>query len=263
MNLASIQQGIKKLQWFEYLKVVFLEILNAELCRVFANQVTYGEDRILYLIQCIEEKTKHNNICYNNLLSKAICKKWNDRFVHHCLKRGAKFTPKDVWTVLKWPHDSRKQNLLKSIVSQDGAMDIQNDKGELLLDFLLEQGWFKDALTLLEFKIDTSGIDIVKTMESVKKYDAPIIEILNGIIANKKQPSDLLKQELTSALKYAFINNKYDVAAMLIDHGADISSCVEKSTTAVHVATKIALHVNGMYKLYVAMCTYDVRTYIL
>ena len=28
MNLASMQQGIKKLQWFEYLKMVFLEILN-------------------------------------------------------------------------------------------------------------------------------------------------------------------------------------------------------------------------------------------
>ena len=36
-----MQQGIKKLQWFEYLKVVFIEILNAELCRGFANQVTY------------------------------------------------------------------------------------------------------------------------------------------------------------------------------------------------------------------------------
>ena len=36
-----MQQGIKKLQWFEYFKVVFLEILNAGLCRVFANQVTY------------------------------------------------------------------------------------------------------------------------------------------------------------------------------------------------------------------------------
>ena len=41
MNLASVQQGIKKLPWFEYLIVVFLKILNAELCRVFANQVTY------------------------------------------------------------------------------------------------------------------------------------------------------------------------------------------------------------------------------
>ena len=209
----------------------------------------YGEDRTLYLTQCIEEKTKHNNICYDSLLSKAICKKWNDRFVHHCLKQGAKFAAKDVWTVLKWTHDSRKYNLLKLIVSQDGAMDVQNDKGQLPLDFLLEQGMFKGALTLLEFKIDCSGIDIVKTMKFLKKYDAnrhPIIEILGGIIANKKQPPDLLKQELTSALKYAFTNGRYDMAGMLINHEADISSCVEKSTT-VHVATKIALHVDGMY----------------
>ena len=35
-----MQQGIKKLQWYEYLKLVFLEILNPLLCRVFANQVT-------------------------------------------------------------------------------------------------------------------------------------------------------------------------------------------------------------------------------
>ena len=40
VNLASMQQVIRKLQWLEYLKVVFLEILNLLLCRVFANQVT-------------------------------------------------------------------------------------------------------------------------------------------------------------------------------------------------------------------------------
>ena len=28
-----MQQGIKKLQWFEYFKVVFLEILNAGFCK--------------------------------------------------------------------------------------------------------------------------------------------------------------------------------------------------------------------------------------
>ena len=209
----------------------------------------YGENRTLYLTQHIEEKTKHSNICYDSLLSKAICKKWNDTFVHHCLRQGAKFAAKDIWTVLKWTHDSRKYNLLRQIVSQDGAMDVRNDKGQLPLDFLLEQGMFKGALTLLEFKIDTSGMDIIKTMKSVKKYDAtrhPIIEIFGGIIENKKQPPDLLKQELTSALKYAFTNNRYDVAAMLINYGADISSCVEKSTT-VHVATKIVLHVDGTY----------------
>ena len=41
VNLVAIQQGIKKLQWFKYLKVVFLEILNTLLCWVFANQVPY------------------------------------------------------------------------------------------------------------------------------------------------------------------------------------------------------------------------------
>ena len=42
-----MQQGIKKLQWLEYLKVVFLEILNPLLCRVFANQVTYHPDGVV------------------------------------------------------------------------------------------------------------------------------------------------------------------------------------------------------------------------
>ena len=37
-----MQQGIKKLQWLEYLKVVFLEIFNPLLCWVFANQITYS-----------------------------------------------------------------------------------------------------------------------------------------------------------------------------------------------------------------------------
>ena len=45
-----MQQGIKKLQGFEYLKVVLLEILNAELCRVFANQVTFVKGYRLIVI---------------------------------------------------------------------------------------------------------------------------------------------------------------------------------------------------------------------
>ena len=48
-----MQQGIKKLQWFEYLKVVFLEILNALLCWVFANQVTYYELLLVCICICI------------------------------------------------------------------------------------------------------------------------------------------------------------------------------------------------------------------
>lgn len=213
----------------------------------------YGEERTLYLTHQVE-KANHN-ICYDSLLSLAVCKKWNDKFVHHCLKQGAKFNPRDVWSVLKWTNDCRKQNLLKLMVSQDGAMDVQNDKEQLPLDFLLEQGMFNGALTLLELKIDTGKIDIIKTIKTLKKYNKSghlIIKILNGIIENKKNAPNLT-QDLTLALKYALANSMYDVAAILINHGADIKACVDKSTTVVHIATKIVLHVDGMY---VCMCNY-------
>ena len=45
-----MQQGIKKLQWCEYLKLVFLEILNPLLCRVFANQVTYVTIKFYFML---------------------------------------------------------------------------------------------------------------------------------------------------------------------------------------------------------------------
>ena len=47
-----MQQGIKKLQWCEYLKLVFLEILNPLLCRVFANQVTNGRQVAEVVFEC-------------------------------------------------------------------------------------------------------------------------------------------------------------------------------------------------------------------
>ena len=42
-----MQQGIKKLQWFEYLKVVFLEMLNMLLCRVFAGHIQIKSGQVL------------------------------------------------------------------------------------------------------------------------------------------------------------------------------------------------------------------------
>ena len=71
MNLASMQQGIKKLQWFEYFKVVFLEILNAGLRQVFANQVTYSPGSYHIVRKILKRvapvcSTKHMfvNYCY-------------------------------------------------------------------------------------------------------------------------------------------------------------------------------------------------------
>ena len=46
----------------EYLKVVFLKILNTLLCRVFANQVTYV---YYHKLQCITSEV-NNYFSYNN-----------------------------------------------------------------------------------------------------------------------------------------------------------------------------------------------------
>ena len=214
---------------------------------IYIAATQYGEDRAFFLIQCIE-KVKDNKICYDNFLSMAIHKKWSDRFIRHCLERGAKFAAKDIWTVLQWPDDATKHNLLILMASQNGAMDVQNDEGQFPLDVLLQQEMFNNALTLLEFNLDTSRIDIIKKIEALKKYDDkkyPIIEILDRIIKNRKNAPGH-KQELDSALQYAFTNNQYDVVLVLINHGADINACVDKSTTVVHVATKIVLHLDGM-----------------
>ena len=56
-----MQQGIKKLQWLEYLKVVFLEILNPLLCQVF-DQVT---------IECYMHNilSRDNSHYFTNLLT--------------------------------------------------------------------------------------------------------------------------------------------------------------------------------------------------
>ena len=56
-----MQQGIRKLQWFEYLKVVFLEILNPLLCRVFANQVTYLVYSLEISLGLKSQLRTHNN----------------------------------------------------------------------------------------------------------------------------------------------------------------------------------------------------------
>ena len=216
----------------------------------------YTEDRTFYLMQQVE-KQGNQNICYDSHLSLAICKKWNDKFVSHCLKQGAQFTANNVWTVLQWKNSPAKDNLLKLMVSQDGVMDMQNGKGQLPLEFLLEQGKYQGALKLLEFNIDTSGIDIIKIVKILRKCtaDKRPTEILSKVIQNKKNDPDILKQELTAALKYTYENNRYHEVAVLIDYGADISSCVEESTTIVHVATKIVLHVDGKYVISAIACS--------
>ena len=60
-----MQQGIKKLQWCEYLKLVFLEILNPLLCWIFANQVTFCDHCLPVFIKIKCEKSYFEAFCEN------------------------------------------------------------------------------------------------------------------------------------------------------------------------------------------------------
>ena len=48
MYLAWLKSSTTKLQWFQYLKLVFLEIPNVTIQLVFQNQVTYMIDAGYY-----------------------------------------------------------------------------------------------------------------------------------------------------------------------------------------------------------------------
>ena len=65
-----MQQGIKKLQWLEYLKVVFLEILNPLLCRVFANQVTNEEAKVVTMFTKLKCTCLSSVECFHILAGK-------------------------------------------------------------------------------------------------------------------------------------------------------------------------------------------------
>ena len=80
-----MQQDIKKLQWFEYLKVAFLEILNTLLCRVFANQVT----NIQLNINKLSAYYQHNGI-QKALKQAKIREKHNRQILEHIIDSGLK-----------------------------------------------------------------------------------------------------------------------------------------------------------------------------
>ena len=94
-----MQQGIKKLQWCEYLKVVFLEILNPLLCWVFANQVTNVYGRIYFCLFYIREYMKillhiRTYICEITLLgfikNSQRCNFFTSIFTEECVGAGSK-----------------------------------------------------------------------------------------------------------------------------------------------------------------------------
>ena len=185
---------------------------------------------------------------YDHLLSLAISKEWHGQFVNYCISQGGKFSPNDIWSVLKWKDDSKIKSLFKKLLKNGGSVNVKNSKGQCPLNFLLENNMFTRVLILLKYNADTSAVDITNLITKLIKLKAGVtdysIKALKGIIECKGTIADI-KDELNASLTVAFKSEHYELAALLIEYGADITHITDKSTTPVHVATTITLHIKG------------------
>ncbi|XP_065902411.1 uncharacterized protein [Dysidea avara] len=67
---------------------------------------------------------------YDHLLSLAISKEWHGQFVNYCISQGGKFSPNDIWSVLKWKDDSKIKSLFKKLLKNGGSVNVKNSKGQ-------------------------------------------------------------------------------------------------------------------------------------
>ena len=154
----------------------------------------------LFIAENIKE-----TVPYDHFLSLAISMEWHGQFVNYCISQGGRFSPNDIWSVLRWENDSKAESMLEKILKNGGSADVKDIKGCLPLNFLLDNNMFTKVLILLKHGADTSTVDI----------------------------SGLIKKLIKLAL---LIECGADITC-IADH--------DKSTTPVHVATIIALYVKG------------------
>ena len=197
----------------------------------------------------IAKKVK-DSVQYDHLLSLAISKEWYGSFIKYCISKGGKFSYNDLWSVLRWKNDSKVESMLEKILKNGGSADVKDDKGQLPLTVLLKKNMFTKVLILLEYGADTSTVDISDLIKKLIKLKTGTnncsTKVLNSILKNKSKLMNI-KDELNQSLTIAFKNKQYELAALLIEYGADITHITDhdKSTTPVHVATIIALYVKG------------------
>jgi len=197
----------------------------------------------------IAEKIKET-VPYDHLLSLAISMEWHGQFVDYCISQGGKFSHNDIWSLLKWKNDSKIESMLEKVLKNGGSGDVKDKKGDLPLNFLLKNNMFTKVLVLLKHGADTSTVDISDLIEKIMKLKIGTTDcstkVLAGIIESKSKRMDI-KDELNRSITIVFKNKQYELAALLIEYGANITSITDhdKSTTPVHVATTIALHVKG------------------
>jgi len=193
------------------------------------------------------------SVDYRELLKMALRKRCLGTFVHHCIKQGTRFAGDDIWIVLSWKSTEITEEILKLLLMYGGSADVKNDNDQLPLNFLLDHGIFTASVTLLQFPVDASTVDVSTMIRKHAKNDMFTVELLS-LILDKGGNVMGINDKLPSPMVCALEKSRYDLAALMVDHGAELTKIgVEKSaTTSVHAATKISLH-TGTYLVLIRM----------
>ena len=218
-------------------------------------------DVAVYVCNELKRLEPKLSIDYRELLKLALHKRCLGVFMHHCVKHGARFAGDDIWIVLNWKATEITEEILKLLLTYGGSADVKNDGNQLPLNFLLDRGIFSASVTLLQFPVDAGTVDVSSVIKKHGKNEIFTVELLS-LILDKGGNVKGINTKLPSPIVCTLEKNRYDLAALLVDHGAELTKIgVEKSaTTSVHAATKISLH-TGMYVIVIVCIVYYVYTY--
>ena len=200
-------------------------------------------DVAVFLCNELKRTEQKHGIDYRELLKMALQKRCLGTFVHHCVKYGARFAGDDIWIILNWKATEITEEILKLLLTCGGSTDVKNSENQLPINFLLDHGIFSASVTLLQFAVDASVVDVSSVIRKHGKNDIFTVELLS-LILDKGGNVMGINAKLPSPIVCALEKNRYDLAALLVDHGAELTKIgVEKSaTTSVHAVTKISLH---------------------
>ena len=215
-------------------------------CIIVAIDQRKPDVAVFFCNELRRTEPKHS-IDYRELLKLALHKRCLGTFVHHCVKHGARFAGDDIWIVLNWKATEITEEILKLLLTYGGSTDVKNGDNQLPLNFLLDRGIFSASVTLLQFAVDASPVDVSLMIKKHGKNDIFTVELLS-LILDKGGNVLGISTKMPSPIVCALEKNRFDLAALLVDHGAELTKIgVEKTaTTSVHAATKISLH-TGMY----------------
>ena len=200
-------------------------------------------DVAVYVCNELKRSEPKLSIDYRELLKLALHKRCLGVFMHHCVKHGARFAGDDIWIVLNWKATEITEEILKLLLTYGGSADVKNDEDQLPLNFLLDRGIFSASVTLLQFPVDAGTVDVSSVIKKHGKNEIFTVELLS-LILDKGGNVMGINTKLPSPIVCTLEKNRYDLAALLVDYGAQLTKIgVEKSaTTSVHAATKISLH---------------------